>query len=58
MPVNIAVRLPTPSLRRFGGMNREFIAVVNNRVTRDSAAWNKHCTVPLTDHANLRHVVK
>jgi hypothetical protein len=42
----------------FGGMNRDFIAVVNNNVKRDAAAWNKHCTVPLTDHANLRHIVK
>jgi len=33
----------------FGGVNREFIVVLNDRTSKKPAEWNKHCTKTLPD---------
>jgi hypothetical protein len=43
----------------FGGMNKESIAFIKNKPTKDSKDWNKHCAGrPLNDMIHARHALK
>lgn len=33
----------------FGGMNREVVVITQNKTSQTNAAWDKHCTKPMTD---------
>lgn len=39
----------------FGGMNREAIVIIDGKVKKDAATWNKTCTQSLND---MMYVVK
>lgn len=42
----------------FGGMTADNITIIDSKVKRDAASWNKHCTAPLTDHTILKHTLR